>query len=1100
MHRASPICLYIAILTASIITGLNWIVPARAQSNQIARMMEQLSNQSVKLKKDYLDIVRQQQGVNHPDYIQALYYYGDALYAAKKLDQAIVVLEDAMTRAKRVFAANQVDKLLPIYNRLVRALFDKGRYVRAKTFATPALALTRQSYPENHQQIAVWLNSVGLIEKNLGNFESAIQVLQEAVQIGENRPGEPPPEFAIDLDNLSEVYRLTGQFHKSLELKTRATALLANVRTRGMQLTSISIFSNLATLHKEMGNLQKSETLFRQVLEFAQRLTGVESVQTATSQVALGAFYWEVGRLKEAEPLFNEALRKHEKIYGPDHSHVAVSLNNLAQVYLRTDRLREAEPMMRRALAILEKDFGPKHPEVAASMSNLGILLDELGQSAEAEQLFRRAISIHEDAFDREHPAIMVPLINLGELHQLKGHFDRAKPMYDRAITIGRKRLGSDHPRTARAIAKLARLHIDRKEWRAALDLARQSTDVTVERLLKTSHAIRARTKDLGSTGVTDAQRNFQDHERAAYQRAISQPSRNLSLMNEGFVTAQWALATSASQALVKMAARASASTPELARIVRQQQDLIEQWKAADRALEAAARLPEAKRDAAAETKNNQTRATADAQLRKINARLLQEFPDYQTLSISQPLQISEVQDLLQNNEALVLLRGLNKTAQFESAATLIWVITKDKAMWRQAAIGGEKLQTQVDALRCGLDHTSWYGDGALKCADLLGLPLNQLPTGNAPLPFPLKTASDLYQQLFGGFANALQGKQLLVVKTGAPTKLPLQVLMTKPPRGNNYASQSWLVKHHALTTLPSVSALKSLRRLAKPTTAKKLMIGFGNPLLDGDQKHPDYGAHYKKMARLARLKQKCGPSGRQLVASVSRANRAVSPVALRSGLADVVHLRLQTPLPETTDELCSVGRALGADERDLHLGQRATEANLKSLSDSGALRDFRILHIATHGTLAGQVSGTRQPGLIFTPPEKPNATDDGYLSAEEIATLKLDADWVILSACNTAAGDSADQGAEALSGLARGFFYAGARALLVSHWEVDSQATVKLITSAIQSISGSSQVGRAEALRQAMLKLATSNNKADNHPSRWAPFVVVGEGALLGT
>ncbi|MEM8975142.1 MAG: CHAT domain-containing protein, partial [Pseudomonadota bacterium] len=143
-------------------------------------------------------------------------------------------------------------------------------------------------------------------------------------------------------------------------------------------------------------------------------------------------------------------------------------------------------------------------------------------------------------------------------------------------------------------------------------------------------------------------------------------------------------------------------------------------------------------------------------------------------------------------------------------------------------------------------------------------------------------------------------------------------------------------------------------------------------------------------------------------------------------------------------------------------------------------------------------VSGTNQPGLIFTPPAKASKTDDGYLSAEEIASLKLDADWVILSACNTAAGDSADEGTEALSGLARGFFYAGARALLVSHWEVDSQATVKLITSAIRSISGNDSVGRAEALRNAMLQLATGKDTANNHPSRWAPFVVVGEGAQL--
>ena len=108
---------------------------------------------------------------------------------------------------------------------------------------------------------------------------------------------------------------------------------------------------------------------------------------------------------------------------------------------------------------------------------------------------------------------------------------------------------------------------------------------------------------------------------------------------------------------------------------------------------------------------------------------------------------------------------------------------------------------------------------------------------------------------------------------------------------------------------------------------------------------------------------------------------------------------------------------------------------------------------------------------------------------------MKLDADWVVLSACNTAAGDSDGPGAESLSGLARAFFYAGARAMLVSHWAVNSEATVRLITKAFDEIKADSKTGRAEALRRAMISLiATGSDYA--HPANWAPFVVVGEGA----
>src|SRR6202030_4187530 len=158
-----------------------------------------------------------------------------------------------------------------------------------------------------------------------------------------------------------------------------------------------------------------------------------------------------------------------------------------------------------------------------------------------------------------------------------------------------------------------------------------------------------------------------------------------------------------------------------------------------------------------------------------------------------------------------------------------------------------------------------------------------------------------------------------------------------------------------------------------------------------------------------------------------------------------------------------------------------------------------RVVHFATHGLIAGELKGLAEPALVLTPPAddtpaRAPALDDGLLKASAVAELKLNADWVVLSACNTAAGDG---NAEALSGLARAFFYAGARALLVSHWPVNSGAAVRLTTRAFAELNQHPDIGRAEALRQAMLAtIAEGGPQA--HPSYWAPFVVVGEGARL--
>ena len=168
-------------------------------------------------------------------------------------------------------------------------------------------------------------------------------------------------------------------------------------------------------------------------------------------------------------------------------------------------------------------------------------------------------------------------------------------------------------------------------------------------------------------------------------------------------------------------------------------------------------------------------------------------------------------------------------------------------------------------------------------------------------------------------------------------------------------------------------------------------------------------------------------------------------------------------------------------------------------MSEKGRLADYAILHFATHGALTGQVQGSAEPGLILTPPAKGTSDaaalerDDGFLTASEIATLKIDADWVILSACNTAGASG--ETAEPLSGMARAFFYAGARALLVSHWEVGSDAAVKLTTKAFAELKSNPTIGRAEAFRRSMRDLIANGTLAEAHPSQWAPFVVVGEG-----
>ena len=365
------------------------------------------------------------------------------------------------------------------------------------------------------------------------------------------------------------------------------------------------------------------------------------------------------------------------------------------------------------------------------------------------------------------------------------------------------------------------------------------------------------------------------------------------------------------------------------------------------------------------------------------------------------------------------------------------WLVTKTDARWVKLALTPKDIADKVQALRCGLDYDGEWGatDTARAQRCLRLLKLKAAPKDTDPLPFDLQAAYDLYEALFGPFKDMIGDKQLLIVPSGALASLPFQVLVTEKPAAafpadGNYAGVPWLGARHATSVLPSVTSLKALREHAKVSAAGKPYLGFGNPLLTGPS-----GSDQSASRR-----QSC-PAGSPGSATqvIARSGRGVDAgKLLRGGLADLALLRRQQPLPETADELCDVGRSLAAPSSDILLGGKATERTVKSLSASGALARYRVLHFATHGLLpqetASIAAGLTEAALLLTPPDAASDEDDGLLTASEVTLLKLNADWVIMSACNTGGGDKSG---EALSGLARAFFYAGARALLVSHWYV---------------------------------------------------------------
>ncbi len=517
----------------------------------------------------------------------------------------------------------------------------------------------------------------------------------------------------------------------------------------------------------------------------------------------------------------------------------------------------------------------------------------------------------------------------------------------------------------------------------------------------------------------------------------LADPPPSGPFMDEAFRVAQAAMASQAGNALRQIGVRAAAGEGGLAVLMRDRQTLT---NALD-LIEDRLTLPGA--DTVALT--GEADVLTD-QLAGVDAEVAAEYPEFRALTRPRPLTVAEVQAMLAPDEALVL-------TYVDDDATYVFAVSNDSAAWLRLSLARAELARVIGGLRASLDPSGTVA----RAAEALE------PVAPGGMTFNRYHAARLYDVLLrpleGQFAGA---SHIYVVPDGPLTSLPFGLLVTGAREGEDddpvaLRATDWLIRRYALTTLPSVESLRVVRQMPPPGADRVAFAGFGDPVLEG----------------------------RLSVAALSR-----GAGVMREGLADGDQLRALSPLPQTGPELLGIAATLGAKASAVRLGRAASETAVKDAD----LSRTRVLAFATHGLLSGDIAGLSEPALVLTPPDVASAADDGLLTASEIAELKLDADWVLLSACNTAGGNG--PGAEGLSGLARAFLFAGARSIMVSHWPVRDDAAARLTTVALDRLATGRARGRAEALQQSMIALMDDTRDPTlAHPSAWAPFVLVGEG-----
>jgi CHAT domain-containing protein len=731
-------------------------------------------------------------------------------------------------------------------------------------------------------------------------------------------------------------------------------------------------------------------------------------------------------------------------VLGERHPEYAASLQTLAHLYQRQREYGKAEPLYRQALDITKQVLGPRHPDYAQCLHNLAFLYYAQREYAQAEPLFRQALEIRQQVLGERHPDYALSLNNLALLYHAQGAYAQAEPLYRQSIGALRQRPEGPPLEFGQLTAADLRPLPETVRWLANYCVLLEQglgPRPTTMQLRAADHAfalalaLRERLRqevlhqDASKLQHGTKALDLIPHRIGLCQRLFDQESRVADL-ESALATAEQGTARVFLEQLGKARALSVGRVPTALR--QQEASLRQKFRALEARIAQEQDQPPAKRDPARVGQLLDEQKQVEEQLSALIRRMEQQYPQYAALKYPRPCALAEARACLAPTEvALLFVPG-------DQRSYLILVEA-------QPAPDDKAHGLAIYALP-GHDDLA---DGVSRLTDRDTF---EAQTKARPV------AAQVYELLLAPVKERIRDKDLVIVPGDPLSYVPFEALVE---------DGRYLIERHRIRYAPSLTALH-LGRLWEKTRAQpqRPLWAMADPVYDQADPRVEGNKDLDQATQDALAKY------------LARSDRGPAP-----GKA---YARLRF----TGQEVGAIRDGLGAADTDVLTGLQASEAAVKAASAKGLLARARYVHFATHGIL-GLDTG-QPPALVLSLVGNDGARDedgginDGFLRLDEVTRLQLNADLVVLSACETGRGRL--YAGEGVTGLARAFLYAGSRGVVCSLWSVDDRETATFMAELYGGLKDGQSA--ADALRAAKLAMIRERKP----PVYWAPFILIGE------